>query len=208
MFINKVGFEHKEIGLNCHDFGFINDNVKCIVDGCSEGLHSEVGAKLFCHLFNQGYFVDEIFSKIFNVINNTAQNIKNYLCFTLLFIEETEDNFVVNYCGDGFIIKQKQDNIIEFEKIDDGEYPKYYIYNYTDKKYLSHYKDGVEINQLVFAKSEYKNIGIATDGLRYIFGKEYEQEFISLLEKGKESAIKRLINREHKHFKDDITIIF
>ncbi|HBY21228.1 MAG TPA: hypothetical protein DEG71_09545 [Clostridiales bacterium] len=207
MFINKIGFEHKETGLNCHDYGFINNKVKCIVDGCSEGLHSEVGSKLFCHLFNEGYSIDDIFNKIFATIDNTAQNIKNYLCFTILFIEETENSYVVNYCGDGYIIKQKQNDVIEFEKIDDGEYPKYYIYNYTDKKYLSHYKDGVEINQMTFLKSEHKNIGIATDGLRYIFGKEYENEFIELLEKGKESAIKRLINREYKHFKDDITII-
>jgi hypothetical protein len=207
MFINKVGHEHRETGLNCHDYGFINDTVKCVVDGCSEGLHSEIGAKLFCHLFNQGYSIDEIFNKIFMVIDNTALNIRNYLCFTILFIEETEDSFIVNYCGDGFIIKQKHDNTIEFDKIDDGEYPKYYVYNFTDKKYLSHYKDGVEIQQSIFPKSEYKAIGIATDGLRYIFDKEYEQEFINLLEKGKESAVKRLVNREYKHFKDDITII-
>jgi serine/threonine protein phosphatase PrpC len=81
------------------------------------------------------------------------------------------------------------------------------VYNYTDKKYLSHYTEGVEISQKIFNKSDYKNIGLATDGLRYIFDKEYEQEFIRLLEQNKESAIKRLINREHKHFKDDITIV-
>jgi hypothetical protein len=208
MFINKTGSEHKDYGINNQDYGFILNNLKCVVDGCSEGLHSEVGAKLFCELFQQGYGIDIIFIKILSLLGNSAESIKNYLCFTILYIIENDDYYIVNYCGDGYIIKQKHDNTVEFEKIDDGEYPKYYVYNYSNKKNLNHYSDGVQFNQLYISKKEYKDIGVASDGLRFIFGKEYESEFINYLVLSKESAIKRLINRESKHFKDDITIAF
>ncbi len=208
MLINKPGHEHKEYGINCQDYGFIHNNIKCVVDGCSEGLHSEVGAKLFCQLFKHEQDVNKTFQKIFLTLEKSAEHIKNYMCFTILYIIENEDNFIVNYCGDGYIIKHKHDGKIKFEKIDDGEYPKYYAYNYLDKKHLSHYQEGVSFKQVIHSKKEYKNIGVATDGLRYIFDKEFEQEFINLLALNKEMAIKRLINREHKHFKDDITIAF
>jgi len=208
MFINKIGYEHKEYGTNCQDYGWIYNNIKCVVDGCSAGLHSEVGAKLFCELFKIENNIDNIFQKIFLTLDNSPENIKNYMCFTIMFVTENENNFIVKYCGDGYIIKQKHDNSIEFDKIDDGEYPKYYAYNYLDKKYLSHYQDGVSFEQILFPKTKYKNIGVSTDGLRFIFNKEFEQEFIKLLALNKEVAIKRLINRENKYFKDDITIAF
>jgi hypothetical protein len=202
-----MGFDHKEMGINCQDFGFINETLKCVVDGCSEGLHSEVGAKLFCQLFKEGFPVYHIFQKMLTVIGAGPQNIRNYLCFTILTVSETENEFIVNYCGDGFIIKQTHGNSIEFVKLDDGEYPQYYAYNFIDKSFLKCYQGGVSFSRLVFSKAEYKKIGIATDGMRYIFNKDYETDFIDLLIKNKESAVKRLINRKHKHFKDDITLI-
>jgi hypothetical protein len=214
MFINKTGQEHKEYGINNQDYGFEFNGFKCVVDGCSEGIHSEVGAKLFCELFKeyqqpiQKNMIKFIFDRLLTIIKNTSESIRNYLCFTILYIEENEDDFIVNYCGDGFIIKQRHDNNIEFEKIDDGEYPKYYIYNYLPKESLKYYQDGVSFSKINFSKDEYKNIGVSTDGLRFIFNTEFENEFINLLSIGKISAIKRLINREQKHFKDDITISF
>jgi hypothetical protein len=132
----------------------------------------------------------------------------NFLCFTTLIVVEKDDWFEVLYCGDGYIIKEKLDGTIEFEKIDDGDYPKYYVYNYIDKSRLSAYKDGVTFSSKIFYKDEYKNIGVATDGLRYIFGKDYEEDFVELLKQRKANRIKLLINKEHIHFKDDITIAF
>ena len=76
------------------------------------------------------------------------------------------------------------------------------------KENLAYYKNGVKFTELHYSKEDYKNLGAATDGLRYIFGKEFEKEFIGLLLSKKINALKRLINREHKHFKDDITIVF
>lgn len=207
IFINKIGYYHIENGLNCQDYGFINDNIKCVVDGCSDGINSEVGAKLFCHLFNKGMDIKKIFPLIIDSMFFDYRDVKNNLCFTILFVEENDNEFTVNYCGDGFIIKKTINDEIEFEKLDDGEYPKYLAYNYIDKSHLSHYQDGVNLQEIKFSKNEYKNIGIASDGLRYIFNQDYEEDFISYLKLGKESALKRLINKECKKFKDDITLI-
>ena len=216
MFINKTGFDHVEYGINNQDFGIENEDVKCIVDGCSEGKHSEVGAKLFCHLLNrfgsllgseQKLTIDLIFTSILNIIGYRAKDIRDYMCFTTLYVIETDKEFITNICGDGYIIKHTIDDKIEYEKIDNGKYPIYYAYNYTPKEALGMYKDGVDFQEYRFSKEEYKSIGVASDGLRYIFGKEFETEFTSLILKRKINAIKRLINREHKHFKDDITLV-
>ena len=216
MFINKTGFDHVEYGINNQDFGIENEDVKCIVDGCSEGKHSEVGAKLFCHLLNKfgsllsserKLTIDLIFTSILNIIGYEAKDIRDYMCFTTLYVVETEKEFIANICGDGYIIKHTIDDKIEYEKIDNGKYPIYYAYNYTPKESLGMYKDGVNFQEYRFSKDEYKSIGVASDGLRYIFGKEFETEFTNLILKRKVSAIKRLINREHKHFKDDITLV-
>ena len=51
MFINKIGMEHLEMGMNCQDYGIIGDTWAVVCDGCSDGKHSEVGAKLFCQLY-------------------------------------------------------------------------------------------------------------------------------------------------------------
>ena len=50
MVINKIGQQHIDYGTNCQDYGIEFDGMKVVCDGCSEGKHSEVGAKAFCHL--------------------------------------------------------------------------------------------------------------------------------------------------------------
>ena len=44
MLVNKIGYDHLSIGMNCQDYGFeLPDyKVKVVADGCSEGLHSGV----------------------------------------------------------------------------------------------------------------------------------------------------------------------
>lgn len=64
---------------------------------------------------------------------------------------------MVDYCGDGFIVKERLDGTIEFEELSDGEYPKYFAYNYVDKDMLKQYKDGVIFPQRLFQKT---NTGI------------------------------------------------
>lgn len=211
MFINKIGMEHLEIGMNCQDYGFIGNGVSYVCDGCSEGKNSEVGAKLFCHL-KQTLFadVDYIFEQIISIIGEKPQWKRDFLSFTILRLSEATEDFFVEYCGDGYIILQDHDGNITFEELSDGEYPKYYIYNYIPPEYLKHYKDGVSFSQKTYSKEDYAKVGIASDGLRYILqaDEELKQEFINCLKSGKELKTKLFINRNHKVFKDDVTIVF
>lgn len=220
MFINKIGMEHLESGMNCQDYGFIGEHSSYVCDGCSEGKHSEVGAKLFCHLlssqyqhcFNKGNYIDvnEAFSRMIRVIGESPKHKRDFLSFTILRLSETTSEFYVQYCGDGYIILQDHEGNITFEELSDGEYPKYYIYNHIPPEYLKHYKDGVSFSQKIFTKEQYAKVGIASDGLRYIINadEELRKEFIGCLKSGKELKTKLFINRNHGIFKDDVTIVF
>lgn len=210
MFINKIGMEHLEMGMNCQDYGRIGDTWAVVCDGCSEGKHSEVGAKLYCHLITNWKFPDENIRKMIELIGNEPKTLKDYLSFTILELSETDTEFELMYCGDGYIILQDHNGNITFEELSDGEYPKYYIYNYIAPQYLKHYKDGISFSKKVFSKEEYAKVGIASDGLRYILqaDEELKQEFINCLKSSKELKTKLFINRNHKIFKDDVTIVF
>lgn len=211
MFINKIGMEHLERGMNCQDYGFSGEKISYVCDGCSEGKHSEVGAKLFCHLKQTTPFdIDKIFTMICGLVGEKPQWKRDFLSFTILRLADCADDFTLSYCGDGYIILQDHDGNITFEELSDGEYPKYYIYNYIQPEYLKHYKDGVSFSQKTFSKEKYAKVGIASDGLRYILqaNEELREEFINCLKSGKELKTKLFINRNHKIFKDDVTIVF
>lgn len=215
MFINKIGTEHLESGMNCQDYGFEGERESVICDGCSEGKHSEVGAKLYSLLRSQDETAPPtttaIFDKIVhNLLGDDPKILKNYMCFTILNLLYNAEDWIVNYCGDGYIILQDYDGNITFEELSDGEYPKYYIYNYIEKKYLKHYKDGVSFSQKTYPHEEYMKVGIASDGLRYILraDEKLKREFINCLKSGRELKTKLFINRNRKIFKDDITIVF
>lgn len=212
MFINKIGWEHKESGRNCQDFGFEQPFESIVCDGCSEGEHSEVGAKLFCYLMQDGicpYYT--AFETMLEIFGNDYKALKNYLCFTIIDLTKEREKFWdLNYCGDGFVILQDHDGNITFEELSDGEFPKYYVYNYIDEQYLKHYKNGVSFLHKEYFKEQYQKVGIASDGLRYILqaDEDLKKEFIECLKSGKELKTKLFINRNHHIFKDDITIVF
>ena len=210
MFINKIGMEHLEMGMNCQDYGIDTGFESIICDGCSEGKHSEVGAKLFCTLFGDFGDTSDVFNTLIKLFVKDKNRLKDFLCFTILRLYRESDSFQILHCGDGYIILQDHDGNITFEELSDGEYPKYYIYNYIDPEYLKHYKDGVSFSQKIYSKEEYAKVGIASDGLRYILqaDEELKQEFINCLKSGKELKTKLFINRNHKIFKDDVTIVF
>lgn len=224
----KLGNEHLIGNLNNHDFAFVLPNMKIVLDGCGEGHHSEVGTRIFAQFFARKakeYFdkgesideenfiqvVDSIFKKMLELCNDKNFIFNNY-CFTILVCFETEDEFVVYSCGDGFIIKENGEGI-SFDKLDDGEYPAYFIYNYfTDKSALKMYKEGVCFNVSRFPKSEYSNVGVATDGLRFqekLSGLE-KAKLMQYLHEGRQGQIEKLINRNNKYglFHDDISICF
>ena len=225
----KMGSDHKFANMNNHDFAFNLLNMKIVTDGCGSGKHSEVGTRLFGQLFarkSKEYFdkgesiceenfieiVNSIFEKMLELCSDTSFIFQNY-CFTILVCFELEDEFVVYSCGDGYIIKENEEGIF-FDELDDGEYPCYYIYNFiTDKSALKEYKEGVSFKVTRFSKSEYSNVGVASDGLRYsenLLDVE-KSKLMKFLHEGKGSQIEVLINRNNlrnEMFHDDISICF
>jgi len=211
MFVNKIGLQHLEYGRNCQDYGLEKENMKLVCDGCSEGAHSEVGVKMYCHLSALGYSTKQIFKRMTGIFGQSAASIRDYLCFTILKVVESEESFKVSYCGDGYLILEDLEGNVSFEELNDGEYPKYFAYNYCDADTLTHYKEGVGFIERDFSKKRYKNVGIASDGLRFVVQSKdeaFQTEFVELLQSGKAVKIKRFINRNQKLFQDDITIVF
>ncbi len=227
--VSKMGIDHDFANKNNQDFAFQILNMKVVMDGCGSGKHSEVGAKLFGQLFarkvkeyvDKGETITEenvlevigsIFEKMLGLCSDTAFIFQNY-CFTILLCLELEDEFVVYSCGDGYIIKENSE-AITFDKLDDGEYPAYYIYNYiTDKSVLVEYQEGVNFKVTRFRKDEYFNVGVASDGLRF-WDKMFDVEktkLMQFLHEGKKPQLETLINRNNRRnriFHDDISICF
>lgn len=224
-----MGSDHNFANINNQDYAFNLLNMKIVMDGCGSGKHSEIGTKVFAQLFarkakeffEKGKYisednivevVDSIFEKMLQLCNDTQFIFQNY-CFTILICFELENEFVVYSCGDGYIIKENEAGI-SFDKLDNGEYPCYYIYNYIeDKGILSEYKDGVTFKVTRFNKKDFFNVGVASDGLRF-----YENlldveknKFFKFLSNGSRPQIEKLINRNNRKnemFHDDISICF
>jgi hypothetical protein len=209
--------------------------MKVVTDGCSKYKHSEVGSKLFSQLFAlktkeyldkgesicEENFIDvvnSIFEKMIGLCNDDCFLIRNY-CFTILVCFEFEDEFVIYSCGDGYIIKEDKEGI-SFERLSDGDYPCYYIYNYIEDKseFEAHKEEKMIFKVTRFSKSEYCNVGIASDGLRYVEDlpktekvKDNFFDFMEFLRKGASIPIERFINRwndKNGKFHDDISIVF
>lgn len=223
IFVNKIGMEHALEWKPCQDDGFVSSRMKCVVDGCSEGRYSHIGARLFCHLFQQSESIEETFTMLTNMYP-TFEDMKDHLLFTILYVTEDEESFTVHSAGDGVIIKQHHDDTFSYDVIDQDNSPSYYAYNYVPKEYLRKYQDGVEMIVRVYDKSEFKNIGVASDGLMYLLESPFKEEFERYLGEGKENRIKLLLNKIHRKsflhtlqhqqypepisLKDDITIAF
>lgn len=227
--ISKIGSDHTFANKNNQDFAFNLTNMKIVLDGCGSGKHSEVGVRVFGQLlsrktkahFDKGEAIDEknfvdivngIFEEMLSLCGDTTFIFQNY-CFTILVCFELEDEFVVCSCGDGYIITEDLEGEISFEQLDDGEYPCYYCYNFVDKAALAAYQDGVSFKVSRFSKGKYANVGVATDGLRYVqnlFVSE-QNKLLKFLHDGKGPQIEKLINRNNLQtgmFHDDISICF
>ena len=205
MILVKTGEWHREYGTNCQDFAVEFDNIKCIVDGCSSGDHSEVGAKLFCMLFKRYKNVDGVFYKLKELFN-THNDLLDYMLFTSFYVEENEEDFKVNFVGDGYIVLQDHNDKIIYEKIDYGPAPPYFAYNYFDKEKLTAYKEGVNFETRVYSKEDYKSVGVSSDGLQYVLASDHKKEFEEILVSRKLVRLKRFMNKYAKEFKDDFSI--
>lgn len=211
--LTHIGSDHIYAGKNNQDYKLCGPNMKFVFDGCGSGNCSEVGCRLFVNLLmNEGSEMmqrnekigeenfEEIVKKVFDkmvLISKEPNFLFNNYCFTILACFETETEYVVMSCGDGYIILDDGKNI-SFKELDDGEYPKYYIYNYIENKdILSEYKEGVTFTINRFSKETYENVGIASDGLRFFdkLSQEDEEKFIKGLQEGNNGQIERIINK-------------
>ena len=210
--LSRIGTDHIYAGKNNQDYKLCGPNMKFVFDGCGSGTSSEVGSRHFTQLFMQegtelmknGETIgeenfEEIVKKVFErmtVISKEPSFLFNNYCFTILACFETDTEYVVLSCGDGFIILDDGKNI-SFQQLDDGEYPKYYIYNYIeDKEVLKEYKEGVGFTVNRFSKKAYQVVGVATDGLRFYseLSEQDQVKFARSLHAGSSGQIERIIN--------------
>lgn len=253
MLINMIGSEHVLEGTNKQDIAFKIGNVKVALDGCGSGKYSEVGATLFMHYFihEVTHFclpsirienivpnvVSSFFEETFNIYSN-ADGIRedsylykdnliyNNFLFTILVCIETKDEFVVYSCGDGFILTLDNEDKFGMQELEAlNEYPAYYAYNFIqDKTSMIEYKNGVNFKERHFSKEQYKNVGVASDGIRFVrdlFDNE-RVEFNNYIVNNKTGKAEMFIKRHQNAFKqfnrkleskpnifkDDISIVF
>lgn len=228
MNVVKMGTAHKQVDMNCQDAtASLGNRLRVVCDGCSEGKHSEVGAKLFCKvLINKyAYFLnkgkDQIdvvslmmstMDELVKLFGDDPQDIKDYLSFTTLVAEKNPEinGFYVYYCGDGYVIENRDGQSVSFQKLDCGEYPMYLAYNYISENSLKAYGTGVKIGILEFCNCY--NIGVASDGIRFVADMEDEnplkKEFKEILLGGKDMKMKLFFNRNSAVFQDDFSIVF
>jgi hypothetical protein len=229
-YIAKIGGDHLDLGINCQDSAYSDDNILLVCDGCGSGEHSEVGAQLFTQIFPRWYdwerkrtilagafdaavkdtFRDIVFVNGTGMLDKEAARIRNEfifknLLFTIICYEK--ESGIIYHCGDGFVIDKNTGEI----KItyDDGNYPKYYGYNYVafPEDYLTAYQDGVDFGAEQIVDWE---PCIASDGYRYVKDLSVKEQIAwnDALKYGKNGKMKMVINRNQRVFKDDISLAF
>lgn len=218
--LSKIGADHSFSGKNRQDFGAMFRNVKLSLDGCSSGQFSEIGVGLFAQALSKrkditaATFDHIVFEEMRSLVRglkfDDLDMFENF-CFTILAVIETETDFVVFTCGDGYIFTIDRENNLSVIDVDEGyeNSPPYFVYNLMDPASLTAYKDGVRFKIHTFSKQTYANVGVGSDGYRFAENlnnadKEKLKEALLLGKKGK---IGQIINRNADVFKDDITIV-
>lgn len=231
-----MGSHHYIYGINNQDYGLEYKNIMCVVDGCSQGKHSEVGAKLFIKKLYEFLKTKDnnskelpfittkdiftVFKKIMDYIveiiddQPNLYDIINFMCFTIVFCQKTNYGWKVWVFGDGTIITQDYNNDINFIEINKSNTPYYPVYLFMDDRILKKQEHPNKFNSFMFAVDDFQSIGIASDGLSYIIGTNYEDQFKKHLLEKKDYKIQQFINKCNYQFKecngffkDDITII-
>lgn len=249
MQVSIHGSLHKELGIKNQDACrkiVSSDNTKIVYivcDGCTNidaqdpktflKTHSEVGAGLFCSLYetlenpfdveNFPQSAEKIIAKMLSLIDFDKEKIKenqklvdyivsNY-CFTILACFETEKEFVVYTLGDGFIIVINHFDAVTYLELKKGKYSPYIVNNF-----LTDEKEKVSFERFVFSKDDVKNIALASDGIDPVIRKEltnFEKlDFDSFLVRGAstffepEKELKNFVTRRSDIFGDDTTIVW
>ena len=189
-----VGREHIRLWMNNQDGiakGKVEINGKehlyaVVTDGCSEGLHSEVGAKLLARfivgeipvILFCGTTLEELPKALFmrcigylrgiaaqTVIGDQQEMvsfIKNYLLCTVVGFVMDDESCVVFHAGDGVIVVN--DTVC---RINQDNKPRYLAYHLVDRRYLvqqsASQPEGFEA--FYFSLKTLDRLVIATDGL-------------------------------------------
>lgn len=221
MQICRQGNGHYLDGLNNQDFFFEEGNLKMITDGCSDGLFSEVGTRLFAQAFSQldtrldlKHFeqnVEKAFMRVCSIAGTKSGKdfdsfIVNNMLFTIIACFDLEDKFVVKFIGDGYIITVNKHNLLSYIRLFYGKAPPYYSYN---KLRTDTYPKPLKFKTFEFSKQDFKKVGIASDGLAPIVDKQLDQSFdIFFLGTKTDYKPEGVINSNRTLFHDDVTILF
>lgn len=220
MIINSQGFGHFMDGLNNQDFGIESSRMLLILDGCSGAKYSEIGTRLFTQLFlrkeeydNLDKFeenVKSVFETIIKMAKPSYPNEKELqeefimenLLFTIIACFELEDKFVIKMFGDGYILTINNQNCLSYCAYKYGKYPPYYAYKYCDFIELEHFDN---FKTFEFSKKDFKNIGIASDGIVPIVKGEVEIADTAIINNNQQ-LLDFTIKKQRQIFYDDITI--
>jgi hypothetical protein len=220
--ISKIGNDHLYLGTNRQDFAILanDEKFKLVLDGCGSMPYTEVGVALFAQeisripdldQFNFLKSINQIFAHLTrDVCREDNLMILQNLSFTILAAFADSDGWTVFACGDGFILLQAGDELT-FQPLDDGEFPRYFAYNWVDSRILNAYQNGVSFATYRFSREDFANVGVATDGLRFadkIPDLVDRANFRARLIAGKTGQVEMLINKYQQIFKDDISIAF
>ena len=219
--VSKAGWDHISDQKPNQDgiLNFEEENLKLVLDGCGSHKKSHIGVGLFTDALS-GYVgltpenfeptVDKIFLDLVSLLTTDIKMLEN-LSFTILACFEKPDEYVVLSCGDGFIIADNGHRLklINLDERGDNS-PDYYVANLVDSRLLSRNQSGVSFKKTVFSKKDYVNIGVATDGLRYLdeLSAAERYQFLHNLAARNQAQVAATINKVQKFFRDDITILF
>ena len=222
MLINSQGFGHYLQQINNQDFAFETSRMLLVLDGCSGAKYSEVGTRLFTQLFsrkeendsveNFEKNVKEVFDEIIEMFRKfypTQEELENdfimeNLLFTIIACFECENEFIVKMFGDGYIITQNIKDNLSFMKFSYGKCPPYFGYKYCYSLTPNVFKD-YEFKTFKFDKKDFKNVGIASDGIFPIVRKK-ATGFDTDIIKTNNIGLKMSMKMQGRQFADDVTI--
>ena len=181
MKISRQGYTHYSDGINNQDFYYTEGNMKMILDGCSDSKYSEIGTRLFVQLFatlpnrtklecfeeNVKYVFDKLLEQ-FKFWYKSQEDLENFimdnLLFTIVACFETENSFVVKLFGDGYVVTENHNDCVSYIKHYYGRRPTYYVYKYCELIPNNIFKE-YEFKTFTFSKEDFKEVGIASDGI-------------------------------------------
>lgn len=176
MLICVQGSDHYMNNINNQDYVFLDKNLGLVVDGYEDGRCSEVGTRLFVQLFskikdycNPKSFeknVSETFERMLKLCDGYSKKqredfIKSNFLFTILACFNEKTHYIVKSLGRGYIVSVNNSDAVSFLELDNckdsiGYYASKYLNMSQNIKFSSH----------ILQKSNFKSVGIATDGLK------------------------------------------